>query len=632
MAGENRVRILATLDDKVSGSLDKIRDRFDTLGKSKGAQSILQGVGVGAGVKAFGLLESAISSATGFVEGSIEAASNLNETMTKSEQIFGKNSDAVEQWANNAAGAFGQSKRAALDVASTFAGLFSTVGLTLDDATDKAKTLTQLGSDLASFFNTDVATATDALRSGLAGESEPLRQFNVFLSETAVAAKATELGMKKVNGQFTEGQKVTARYAIILDQTATAQGDFARTSEGMANQQRTLQAELENTSAKFGDRMIPVVIAAQRAFIQFFDALDGHTTQLGSIGASIGEELASGTTEGLKQTKAALEQGIDKLKNTGLGNLFGDTSEIKALKDQLSVVDAALTRTAAGGQAFQANWGSSAAFVVAATEKVGDAAGNMESKVKVTTEKSADYFGDMVDRIGKDAELAITGAYGPLIDHERLLAAETEVAAQRRILASKTASKEEKIAARSALLSAEQDVATALVAMGKAGQTNSGAYKKGIADLKQQIKDASGPTKVALQGMLDEILAVKRAGKLVPINFLLNVKGNLGVSGARAEGGPVAAKSAYIVGEDGPEVFVPSSSGMIVPNGGSGRPAGGGMGGGSGGNGGGGAAPLTINFNSIWPPTREQAREIARVVDQAHALTLQRAAPTAART
>ncbi|MBL4800165.1 MAG: hypothetical protein JKY50_22445 [Oleispira sp.] len=36
--------------------------------------------------------------------------------------------------------------------------------------------------------------------------------------------------------------------------------------------------------------------------------------------------------------------------------------------------------------------------------------------------------------------------------------------------------------------------------------------------------------------------------------------------GFRAEGGPVASNKAYVVGEKGPEIFAPSSSGTIVPN------------------------------------------------------------------
>lgn len=42
------------------------------------------------------------------------------------------------------------------------------------------------------------------------------------------------------------------------------------------------------------------------------------------------------------------------------------------------------------------------------------------------------------------------------------------------------------------------------------------------------------------------------------------------LKGARASGGPVMGGGAYLVGEKGPEVFVPRSSGTVIPNGGMG--------------------------------------------------------------
>jgi len=42
--------------------------------------------------------------------------------------------------------------------------------------------------------------------------------------------------------------------------------------------------------------------------------------------------------------------------------------------------------------------------------------------------------------------------------------------------------------------------------------------------------------------------------------------GSLGLAGARASGGPVSGGRAYLVGEKGPEIFAPSTSGMIIPN------------------------------------------------------------------
>ena len=50
-----------------------------------------------------------------------------------------------------------------------------------------------------------------------------------------------------------------AAQAAIFDQTSAAQGDFARTSGGLANQQRILAAQVENLKARLGQALLPVV-------------------------------------------------------------------------------------------------------------------------------------------------------------------------------------------------------------------------------------------------------------------------------------------------------------------------------------------------------------------------------------
>lgn len=49
-------------------------------------------------------------------------------------------------------------------------------------------------------------------------------------------------------------------------------------------------------------------------------------------------------------------------------------------------------------------------------------------------------------------------------------------------------------------------------------------------------------------------------------DFLSGIFGSIGIAGARASGGPVGAGKTYLVGERGPELFTPSSSGTIIPN------------------------------------------------------------------
>jgi hypothetical protein len=81
----------------------------------------------------------------------------------------------------------------------------------------------------------------------------------VFLSEAAVQSKAVELGLGGANRELTEAEKVQARYAIILEQTNKQQGDFARTSDSLANQQRIMSAQWADLQATLGQLVLPAV-------------------------------------------------------------------------------------------------------------------------------------------------------------------------------------------------------------------------------------------------------------------------------------------------------------------------------------------------------------------------------------
>ena len=100
--------------------------------------------------------------------------------------------------------------------------------------------LVQLAADLASFNNLNPEEVFLKLQSGIVGEVEPMRALGVNLSAAAVNAKALQMGLVNANGELTEQAKIMARYALIMEQTGNAQGDFARTSDGLANSTRIL--------------------------------------------------------------------------------------------------------------------------------------------------------------------------------------------------------------------------------------------------------------------------------------------------------------------------------------------------------------------------------------------------------
>lgn len=228
------------------------------------------------------------------------AASDLSETVSKSDKVFGDNSDEIRDWAAGAADDFGQSQRAALDAAAGFGGLADMIGKTDSEGADFAMTLTELGSDMASFGNTRPEDAVLALGSALRGESEPIRAYNVILNESMVKQEAYASGIAATGSELTEAQKVQARYNLILKQTATLQGDYDDTADGLANTQRRLNAEWENAQASLGQAVLPAMTGVASGAADLFGVLGDlspETQKLagGLLGASSAALLAGGS-------------------------------------------------------------------------------------------------------------------------------------------------------------------------------------------------------------------------------------------------------------------------------------------------------------------------------------------------
>lgn len=188
----------------------------------------------------------------------IDSASNLNETVSKSRQLFGAAGREMESMADKAAKTMGLSKRAYLDAAAGLKGLLDNLGLADEQSVEWSKSLVQLGSDLASFYNTSTEDAALAIQSALRGEQEPIRRYNVNIDEARIKTKAFELGLYDGKGAIDSSAKAQAILALITEQSSAAQGDFARTADGVANSQRIAAAETENASASMGQSLLPV--------------------------------------------------------------------------------------------------------------------------------------------------------------------------------------------------------------------------------------------------------------------------------------------------------------------------------------------------------------------------------------
>ena len=255
---------LKKAESAISQSGEQIKGKFSGIGKGAGLA-----LAAGITAAAVGIGKTVISA----IKTSIDAASNLEESISKTSAVFGDEAlPALEDWAAGASTAFGQSKQQALEAAGSYGNLLQAFGLTREQAQGMSVDMVELASDLASFNNTSVDDALNAIRSGLSGETEPLKRFGVALSEVRLKETAEEMGLvaKGTKGPLSVAIKSQAAYALILKDTSLAQGDFARTSDGLANSQRTLESELANVKTEIGVAFIPIM---KELVIAFRDAL-----------------------------------------------------------------------------------------------------------------------------------------------------------------------------------------------------------------------------------------------------------------------------------------------------------------------------------------------------------------------
>lgn len=270
--------------NKTAASIDRAGKEADQLGKKvqmSGSKLSANAKSIGTQFQSIAAAASSMGAAIGvafgvetvisFATESVAAATALGEVETKTQAIFGGAKNLVDDFAKGAAQSIGQSELAAKNAAATFGIFGKSAGLTGDELAKFSIANTGLASDLASFYDSTPEEAILAIGAALRGENEPIRRYGVLLDDATLRQKALEMGLVKTTKEaLTPQNKVLAANAAIWEQTRLAQGDFLKTSDSLANQQRILTANITNLKAALGNELLPTVNALVGGFNDLF--------------------------------------------------------------------------------------------------------------------------------------------------------------------------------------------------------------------------------------------------------------------------------------------------------------------------------------------------------------------------
>jgi len=234
----------------------------------------------------------------GGMTAAFKAASDLNENINKTDVAFGKNADEVKKWSKNTLSSFGLAQSSALDAASLYGDMGTSMGFTTDKAAKMSMSLVGLAADLASFKNIGIEQAQTSLAGIFTGETESLKKLGIVMTETNLKEYALKEGITKKIESMNQAEKVQLRYNYIMSVTTNSQGDFLRTSEGAANQMRLFKESIKETAASFGNVLLPVItpiIKKLNGLIQSFGRLTDSQKKtiliVGGVAAAIGPLL-----------------------------------------------------------------------------------------------------------------------------------------------------------------------------------------------------------------------------------------------------------------------------------------------------------------------------------------------------
>lgn len=339
MTGTRKLEVIIAGDAKgATQALDSVGKHADGTGSKMGAI----GKAAAAGFAIVGAAAVAGASVA------INAASDLTETINKSNTVFGQAGAGIEAWANKAASSIGQSKQQALSAAGSFGNMFTQLGIGQQVAAGMSTKMVELASDFASFHNADISEVLAAQEAAFRGEYDAVQRFVPTINAAAVEQKALAMGLKGTSKELTAQDKALATQALLLEGAGAAAGDFARTSDGLANKQRIMSAQFEDLKAKIGTALMPVMATL----------VDVITTKvipaIGALGKWISDNKGLVIAAAVGITAAFVAWGVAAAA-TAIANFTLATSTLAAIAPFVAIGAAVAAVSAAVIWAYQ-NW------------------------------------------------------------------------------------------------------------------------------------------------------------------------------------------------------------------------------------------------------------------------------------
>jgi hypothetical protein len=266
--GENVGKVISTilnLKDNFSNVLNKTTANVKKFqDQAKKSQSAIGGLSGAVHKAGSGIASTIAGLGIGYAleetaRKSIMLASDLNEVQNVVDVTFGNSSKAIDEWSSKALNAYGLSTLQAKQFTGTLGALMKSSGISSDKLVEMSEKMAGLSGDFASFYNLRPEEAFEKIKSGISGETEPLKALGINMSVANLQESEYVKTLGKKWDAMSQGEQTMARYMYLMKASKDAQSDFTRTSSSFANQLRIAKVSAEQAGASIGSIFLPAL-------------------------------------------------------------------------------------------------------------------------------------------------------------------------------------------------------------------------------------------------------------------------------------------------------------------------------------------------------------------------------------
>lgn len=252
---------------KVTSKLGMTREQIDKVAVASGAAAAAYGA---------------------FAVDAMKSASELEQATGAVEAVFKDQADGVMDMAKSAAKAVGLSAAEYANSSAIMASQLGNMGIAQDEVAGQTDELIRLAADLSSMYGGTTADAISAVSSLLRGERDPIEKYAVSIKQADMNARLAAEGLDGLEGEALKQAETQATLALLFEQSADAQGNFARESGTAAGATQIARAEWENAKATLGEQFLPIAVQAAEWLSKIAGIVGEHPQAFMAAGAAIG--------------------------------------------------------------------------------------------------------------------------------------------------------------------------------------------------------------------------------------------------------------------------------------------------------------------------------------------------------